>query len=287
MDVLSPRINVGFLLSTATCILYGRTAYFKLPSAEWRDPHFPSAASTTQPQWRRRSPPARRHRRRTTSCESSTRRPSFRRCAQRTAPSLVRASSNHASATLFALSNRHAPKVSPAAQIAQRRVTPPWWQRVERFDSAVSAGKCALGTAALESFDAAGHSVFWDARSGHALARALAAGGPPMPKRSDGLGWEHFCFGGGRGGTGAGDGAAPSTTLLLRMSGPMAASVLAHHVETAAARWTEDGSLPDDVEHHMDGRIALGRARMVWLYALLCRLETPLVADDAATVRRL
>jgi hypothetical protein len=67
----------------------------------------------------------------------------------------------------------------------------------------------------------------------------------------------------------------------------MAASVLAHHVETAAARWTEDGSLPDDVEHHMDGRVALGRARMVWLYALLCRLETPLVADDAATVRRL
>jgi len=65
------------------------------------------------------------------------------------------------------------------------------------------------------------------------------------------------------------DGHLPTVSLLLQMEQIMARRVLGHHAD-----WLEQG-------------FPVTKARCVWIYALLARLDKPIHRDDAAVLRRI
>lgn len=87
-----------------------------------------------------------------------------------------------------------------------------------------------------------------------------------VPRMSDGDGWKAFFFG--KSDTQA-VGTPPHLRLLLQFDQVLTRRLLEYHTE-----WLEDES-------------ALSRVRGVWIYALLARLDKPVHAGVAATIRQL
>lgn len=87
-----------------------------------------------------------------------------------------------------------------------------------------------------------------------------------VPQMSDGDGWKAFFFG--KPDTEA-VGTPPHLRLLLQFDQVLTRRLLEYHTD-----WLEDES-------------ALSRARGVWIYALLARLDKPVHAGVAATIRQL
>lgn len=87
-----------------------------------------------------------------------------------------------------------------------------------------------------------------------------------VPRMSDGDGWKAFFFG--KPDTQA-VGTPPHLRLLLQFDQVLTRRLLEYHTD-----WLEDES-------------ALSRARGVWVYALLARLDKPVHAGVAATIRQL
>uniref|UniRef100_K3WHS7 Gem-associated protein 2 n=1 Tax=Globisporangium ultimum (strain ATCC 200006 / CBS 805.95 / DAOM BR144) TaxID=431595 RepID=K3WHS7_GLOUD len=88
-----------------------------------------------------------------------------------------------------------------------------------------------------------------------------------VPRMSDEDGWKAFFFGKP---DSAIDGTPPHLRLLLQFDQVLTRRLLAYHTD-----WLED-----DV-------VLLSRARAVWIYALLARLDKPVHAGVAATIRQL
>lgn len=88
-----------------------------------------------------------------------------------------------------------------------------------------------------------------------------------VPRMSDEDGWSAFFFGHAESGT---VGTPPHLRLLLQFDQVLTRRLIEHHTD-----WLVNDAVP------------LSRARAVWIYALLARLDKPVHAGVAATIRQL